>query len=300
MAREHCLQAICSHLGHGELDRRFGLSKVQSLANFRRAVAVMDLETHAQEVESVLGFGASDGRPDGGGSYERDLVVANWRRKLLQVHSSATAPRVLWLEAPTRDPVVDQIRHDDLASLGQPPTRIHSLSQVGGSAGLLEALQRFRPQVLCVSSVYTCQWIETLAGRPLDRLLPQLGLILAGGDLKLHVRAPIPVLGAGLLHRAGRLTLPTPRPPTAAMELAVASCVLELLPHRPLAGMPPDQTVLPEHAIIGERYELVVSSPLGFLRLRSDEHVRVIGFSPPTSAFAYARPRVIRLPPPPL
>ena len=58
-------------------------------------------------------------------------------------------------------------------------------------------------------------------------------------------------------------------------------------------------TVLPEHAIVGQRYELVVSSPQGFLRLRTDEHVRVVGFDAPSEHAPFPRPRVVRLAPSP-
>jgi hypothetical protein len=88
--------------------------------------------------------------------------------------------------------------------------------------------------------------------------------------------------------------------------------LIELLPHGdpevdPRARVDDRPTVLPENAVLGERYELILSSPLGFLRLRSGLHVRVVGFVPPphptgTSASeedSLLRPRVLRLPPPP-
>jgi len=87
------------------------------------------------------------------------------------------------------------------------------------------------------------------------------------------------------------------------VALAVATQIIELLPH----GNPEEdghytfeeRAVLPEHAILGRRYEVVVTSALGYLRLRTGEHVRVVGFDPPTSEARFPRPRVVRLPPPP-
>jgi hypothetical protein len=90
--------------------------------------------------------------------------------------------------------------------------------------------------------------------------------------------------------------------PRGAFTLAVGSQVIELLPHQQsddgLRAFEAE-TIAPAQAILGRHYELVVSSPLGCLRLRTDEHVQVVGFDPPTSLVPTPRPRVIRLRPPP-
>lgn len=296
MSRDRCLQAICYHLGVGELDRRFGLTAVKTLAQFRQAIGLMDLTTHAEQVESLLGFSSPKARTEvhsrSGGAYQREAVVEHWRTYL----PNQPQPRILWLETRAREPLVDAIREDDLRALGSQPLRIERLADVGGPLGLLERLHSYQPQVLCLPSVYTLKWIESLVRAPLDRVFSPLQLVLAGADLRVNVRTKIPVVSAGLIHRAGRLTLPGRGQPAAAMELASQSTLLELRPHRPLAGMQADETVLPEQAIIGERYELVVSSALGFLRCRTDWHVRVVGFSATNTT---PTPRVLHLPSPP-
>ncbi len=299
MTRERCLEAIRSHLGVGELGRRFGLSQLDSIEKFRQGIPAMDLETHAREVEALLGFGAAKNvhthLSPSGSAYQREAAIAVWRQFLTK---SIASPRILRIEARARDPRVDLIRDEDLAVLGD-VKRIERLAEIGGTQGLIERLRSFRPQILCVPSVHTCRWIEGQLRGPIHRELPDLELILAGADLRLSVRTHIPVVAAGLVHRAGRLTLPTTAVPAAAMDLAVDSTLIELRPHRPLAGMQPDETILPEQAIIGERYELIVSSALGFLRCRTDWHVRVVGFSPPAEPHVHAIPRILHLPRPP-
>ncbi|MCA9716794.1 MAG: GH3 auxin-responsive promoter family protein, partial [Myxococcales bacterium] len=165
-------------------------------------------------------------------------------------------------------------------------------------------LEEFEPTLLVVPSSYTCAWLERELHGPIDRRIPSLRLVLAGHDHRQRVRARVPVEFAGWIDRSGRLGVPSPRSPARAFTLAVSSALIELLPHtkfdvdgRPILQA---ETVLPEHAIIGERYEVVVSSPLGFLRVRLDEHVRVVGFDPPTQDAPFARPRVVRLPSPPI
>ena len=155
-----------------------------------------------------------------------------------------------------------------------------------------------------VPSLAVCSWLEQLARAPLERRIPQLRWLFAEHDLDERIRSRLPVINAGWLHAAGRIALPARRNPFDVFTLATHSTVLELLPHGDPEIDPrqhtTERTVLPEAAILGERYELVVSSPLGFLRLRSGLHVRVVGFeSHGESGDSLPRPRVLRLPPPP-
>jgi hypothetical protein len=217
------------------------------------------------------------------------------------------------LQAPADDPHIDRMRLDDLrfgdSSFDGEPVLLRITSITDKPEALLDELRRFRPDALVVPSLAVCSFFEQLARAPLERRIPQLRWLFAEHDLDERIRSRLPVINAGWLHAAGRIALPARRSPFDAFTLATHSTVLELLPHGDPEIDPrqhtTDRTVLPEDAILGERYELVVSSPLGFLRLRSGMHVRVVGFDVPEMGDAESpedslpRPRVLRLPPPP-
>lgn len=301
--RERSLQAILAAFAGLEFGRTLGLGRVATLADLRATVPLMDLTTHAHRVESHLGFGAIDPRDPRaaeltGLSWERPEVGAVWRSFL--AGGLGERPRALVLQARDFDPNVDRLLEGDLAAIGAEVLRI---DQVAGPEAALERLKAAAPAILAVPSAYTITWLERQVRGPLDRALPSLRLCVASHDLGHRVRARVRVESAGWIHRSGRLGLPSPRPPARAFTLAVGSQVIELLPHREVDDegrrVFEDRTILPEHAIVGQRYELVVSSPLGCLRLRTDEHVHVVGFDPPTALAPFPRPRVIRLRPPP-
>ena len=208
-----------------------------------------------------------------------------------------TGLRAGLLQARRAEPSVDAIAADDLAALGAEVLRLFDLAAPDGGLARLGA---WDPALLVSPSAAGFVCLEEALRGPLERALPSLRLLLASFDLRLRLRARVPLASAGWIDaRAGRLGLPSLRPPARSFTLALASAIVELLPPEPgprAQGEP--ATVWPEHAIVGERYELVVSSALGCLRLRTGEFVRVVGFDPPTGLVPFPRPRVVRLPAP--
>jgi len=299
--RQRCLAQIVEHLGPTSLGRELGLSRLRSLDDLRASLPIMDRERHEREVELHLGFGLAESddaqsRALSGGGWERDAVVAIWQA----FQRNRIAQRVVLLRGHNVDPIVDRIARDDVRALN---VEVLAIDRVEDPEAVLERLVDFGPELLLVPSVLTLRWLESVHRGALERRLRTLRLILAEHDLGQPVRTRVRVATAGWIHRSGRLGLPTLRPPGHALTLAVGSQIIELLPY----GNPEedarrvyaDETVLPEHAIVGQRYELVVSSPLGFLRLRTDEHVRVVGFDAPSEHAPFPRPRVVRLAPAP-
>lgn len=300
--RERCLERLVAQLGGGELGSAFGLRRVGGLADLRAQVPLLDARAHAARVDPLLGF-AGEGEAEGGGAAaERDEVVAVWRTWLSEhgspVISSGDPLRAALLQARRADPAVDAIAADDLAALGARVLRLESLADPPGA---LERLADFDPDVLVSPSAAAFACLEEQVRGPLERRLAGLRLLLASFDVRLRLRARAPLHAAGWIDpRAGRLGLPSPRPPARGFTLALASAILELLPPGPDARRAPVEAAAlwPEHALLGERYELVVSSGSGCLRLRTGEFVRVVGFDPPTRLVPFPRPRVVRLPAP--
>lgn len=298
--RERCLQALVEHLAATRMGQELGLARLSSLDDLRAAIPVMDRDEHEREVEQRLGFGVLDDDDPRTELLERGEVE---REHVLGVWSA-------WLEKPARkvallrghgpDPAMDHIALGDVRALQAELLHIDRADEPGAA---LERLVAFDPDLLVVPSVRTAQWLESVERRPLERVLPRLRLVLAEHDHDARLRSRRPVHCAGWIHRSGRLGLPTLRPPDAAVTLALATTIIELLPYT----NPEDdarrvyakQALLPEHALVGQRYELVMSSPLGFLRLRTDEHVRVVGFDAPSDEAPFPRPRVVRLQPAP-
>ncbi len=301
--RERSLQRLLDSLRGTEVGRVFGLAKLSSLADFRTHVPLLSLGDHARRVEPHLGFGLVDaGDPnaasEAGIDWERPAVAEVWRG-LLEGHQRALGGPAVVVQARDLDRSVDRLLGDDLAELGANVRRIERADDV---ATLFDQIAAEQPTILALPSAFTVIWLERHAGKPLDRALPSLALLLASHDLSRRARAGLPIESAGWIHRSGRLGLPSPRPPSRSFTLALGSQLIELLPHRELdhegQRVLDEQTILPEQAILGMRYELVVSSPLGCLRLRTDDHVEVVGFDPPTELAPFPRPRVVRLRPP--
>jgi hypothetical protein len=297
---ERALAAVVAALANTAAGRRFDLARVRSLADLQAHAPMMDVASHAREVEAHLGFGTTDAgdpraRELSGAIHERAEVTAVWRGFL----RGEEVRRAIVLQAREIDGSVDRIVVDDLAALGAEVLRVE---RVDDEEALLAMLEEVAPTIIAAPSSFTLGWLEELLGRPLERAVPSLRLLLAGHDLGRRLRSRLPVESAGWIHRSGRLGLPSPRPPARAFTLAVGSQVIELLPHQQsddgLRAFEAE-TIAPAQAILGRHYELVVSSPLGCLRLRTDEHVQVVGFDPPTSLVPTPRPRVIRLRPPP-
>jgi hypothetical protein len=294
--RDRALAAVRERLGVTEVGRGFGVSRLRSLEDLRATVPLMDRETHRREVESRLGFGVVDASdPDAaelsGARRERDAVASVWRSYL-----EDPPAHIAVLRGADLDPIVDRILLRDVEALGAPVTRIEPSDD---DAELADRILAADPDVLVVPSVGTCGWLERQWRCPLERRLRRLRLVLAEHDLHLRARTRLPIRRAGWVHAAGRVALPSPRAPAESQTLAVGSQIFELLPH----GNPEqdgrrtfaEETVLPEHALVGGRYELVITSPLGLLRLRSGEHVRVVGFDAPSAEAPFPRPRVVRL-----
>jgi hypothetical protein len=304
--RRRRLAATIEALGDTEVGRELGLLRLANLDDFRATVPLSDATIHAQRVTARLGFGRDelDGEVLAAASVERGALWLAWRQRLV----GARPRRVAILQAPADDPHIDRMRLDDLCfgEESDAPAVLRITSVPHDGEGLLDDLRRFRPDALVLPSLAVCSWLEQLARAPLERRLPQLRWLFAEHDLDERIRSRAPVINAGWLHAAGRIALPSRRSPFDAFTLATRSTMLELLPHGDPEIDPrqhtTERTVLPEAAILGERYELVVSSPLGFLRLRSGLHVRVVGFASSEGSEAedsLPRPRVLRLPPPP-
>lgn len=299
--RQRCLSQIVEHLGPTRLGRGLGLSRLRSLEDLRASLPIMDSGQHEREVELHLGFGLADSEDErarelSGAAREREAVVSVWRAYA----GDRTPRRVVLLRGHSADPSVDRITRDDVRALG---SEVLAIDRIDDPQAVLERLEDFDPEVMVVPSVLTLRWLESVHRGSVERRVRRLRMVLAEHDLGQAVRSRLRVFAAGWVHRSGRLGLPTLRPPDHALTLAVGSQIIELLPYgnpeedarRVYAG----DTVLPEHAIVGQRYELVVSSPQGFLRLRTDEHVRVVGFDAPSEHAPFPRPRVVRLAPSP-
>lgn len=304
--RRERLATLLAALSDSQPGRELGLRRVETLADFRASVPMFTIEDHARQITARLGFGAEtlDGERLTAASRQRDAVVAAWHERL----DGGRPRRVALLQARADDPLIDRVRVDDLATLAGEGFQLLRIETIGRDpAETLARIHGFRPDALAMPSLATCAWLEGHLRTPLERRFTTLRWLFAECDLSVRVRSRLPVLNAGWLHPSGRVGLPSRYSPRSGFELATRSALVELLPHGdpeldPRAG-PGEGTVLPEAAILGERYELVLSSALGFLRLRSDLHVRVVGFSAPATRPGGARPlpvpRVVRLPPPP-
>lgn len=309
--RAECLALLVEHLGPTEVGRSFGVRRMRGFGDLRASVPLMDPETHLERVEAPLGFGVVEpGAPEAvalvGAQRERDGVLQAWADRM----GGERPRRIAVMRARADDPVVDELVLDDLRALmagadGAATPELLRIDAVEGPGAVLERLRGFHPDAIAASSAWAFSWLEAHGRAPLERSLPGLRWLLAEHDLEHRLRSRLPIFGLGLVHRAGRLALPGSVAPKLSAVLAVGSSLLELLPQDdgPLEDgriRRATATILPEQAVVGARYELVVSSALGFLRLCTGIHVRVVGFEGPTLAFPHPRPRVIpRLPPPP-
>ncbi len=230
---------------------------------------------------------------------EREAAVAVWR-----AWAGDTPKRVAVLQGRGPDALVDGLRVADgraLCAGGQ----VLRIERIDDTAAEVARLAEFAPEVLMVPSLRTVAWLERLHRAPVEQLVPSLRLVLVEFDLRARVRTRLPVHATGwaLPDAPARLTVPSPRAALAATTLAMESCLLELLPH----GDPEfdgrrtyaSEAIWPEQARLGGRYEVVVTSPMGLLRLRTGVHLRVVGFDMPWREVPVPRPRVVRLPPAP-
>jgi hypothetical protein len=299
--RERALVELCAKLGPTRVGQRFGLDGIASFEDFRASVPVLDRARHEQEVDNLLGFGVIDDAEHGalelaGAARERNAVLELWRAWL----GGAPPRRIALLLGQGHDPLAERTLRDDLRALGE---ELLHLDRADDPERVLERLRAFDPELLVVPSALTCAWLERARRRPLEHSLVSLRAVLCQHDLGRPIRSALPFATVGWFHRGLRCGIPSPRAPAEAVTLALGSQLLELLPY----GNPEDDgrrvyaasTIVPEHAIVGHRYEVVCSSPLGLLRLRTEQHVRVVGFDAPTTELAVPRPRVVRLSTPP-
>jgi len=300
-AREHALRRVLEHLGSSRVGQTFGLANIDSFADFRASVPILDRDRHAREVEAVLGFGVADVREAAahelaGADEERGLAIAAWRARLGREES----PRVAVLRADGPDPLSARTLLADVRGFA---TAVLHEPAIDDPSTTLAQLRAFDPEVLVVPSAMTCAWLERARRMPLEHGLPRLALVLCEHDIGRPLRSRVPLASAGWFWRGVRAGVPSPRPPADAIALAVGTLLVELLPYSNPEDdgrrVYADRTVLPEDALVGHRYEVVCSSALGLLRMRTEQHVRVVGFDPPTPLAPFPRPRVVRLSTPP-
>jgi hypothetical protein len=308
LSRRKRLAMIIRALGETEVGREFELLRLANLADFRATIPLMDASRHAERVTSRLGFGLEGFEDESltAAEVERAGVRGAWSQRLV---GERPIKRVAVLWAHADDQVIDSIRLEDFRSLSDSVELLRVTSVDHDPDRLITELRRFRPDALAVPSLATCAWLEGLVHGPLERRFAGLRWLLAEYDLDQRIRSRLPLLNAGWLHAAGRIGVPAWRGPARGLLLATRSTLIELLPHGDPELDPraraTEGTVLPERAVLGERYEVVVSSPLGFLRLRTGLHVRVVGFAAPRdlgvgdAGDSLPRPRVIRLHTPP-
>lgn len=298
--REECLRLLIEHLGATHAGRELGVDRLSSLQDLRSSIPIRDRERHLDEVTARLGFGALEGdirvADLVAGTRERDHVVGVWRWYLRE-----RAPRrVALLRGQHFDRPIEEVMVDDLRELGGEVLRV---STVDDPRRVLNELESFAPDLLIVPSAMTCRYLESVHRAPLESRLDKLRLILAEHDLKRPVRTRIPLRSAGWLSHGGRIGLPSAREPSNAFTLAIASQIIELLPYsnpeEDARRVYARHAVLPEDAVVGQRYELVVTAPVGLVRLRTNEHVVVVGFDAPSELAPFPRPRVVRLTPAP-
>ncbi len=300
-AREQALVRTLEQLGPTRVGQRLGLGRIASLADFRASVPIFDRARHERDIENPLGFGVIDDAESGamslaGAALEREQVIAVWRERL----GAAPIARVASLHAHGADPLAERTLRDDLRGLGG---ELFHLDRLDDAQRVLERLRAFDPDVLVVPSALTCAWLQRVQRMPLRRMFPGLRGVLSQHDLSRPPQTGVSVHAIGWFFRGLRCAVPSLRAPQDSITLAVGTQLLELLPY----SNPEDdgrriyaeRTILPEQALLGHRYEVVVSSPLGMLRLRTEQHVRVVGFDPPTHAAPHPRVRVVRLSTPP-
>jgi len=283
------------------MGREFGLHRVRGVADFRASVPLFDPLNHARQVEPELGFGEDEQteRDDPKDPVEHAQLWRVWSSQ-----SDHWPPqRVLSLRRETQGKRAARTRRGDLAQLGvlapefKGPEGLHDLD------AMRTALVTFAPDTLVVSSLSLCRSLERLGRCQLERLVPSLRVILTEHDFETRLRTRVPVLNLGWIERSGRVAVPSLQAPRSAMTLAGRELIVEFLPwtdpDKDGRSQPGEVTVLPEHAVLGARYEVVLSAPSGMLRRRTGAHIRVIGFEPPSSTDAALRPRFVRRLPPP-
>jgi hypothetical protein len=305
--RQRRLDEMLGTLQGTEAGRSLGLGTISTFDDLRASVPLMDPQAHADQVEQLLGFGvAVDPEMLTAAARERARLRTVWASQLGSLGEpeaeASGAPEIVIIGPAMDDPRVDAIRIDDLRTLPGPPPTIERVGDADAPA-LVQRLSALAPRGLVLPSLATCGWLEGVVRKPIERHLASLSWLMAEHDLHARVRSRLPVLNAGWIHAAGRIALPSERS-RSELVMATDSTLIELLPHgdpvEDSGGGRDETTVLPEHAVMGEGYELVLSSPLGFVRYRSGQHVQIVGFEGATEPWlGRPRPRVQRIAAPP-
>ncbi|MGB1699040.1 MAG: hypothetical protein ACPHRO_03730, partial [Nannocystaceae bacterium] len=260
--REQTLAAIVRRLGSSKLGQDFGLHRVRSVADFRATIPLFDPWRHAREVEPELGFGDSEGF----GTGPRETATARdhlW--KVWSVQSDDWPPRkVLSLRRETQGTHAAKIRREALVAADGSAPEFVGPEGLQDLEAMREALLEVAPDTLLVSSLSLCRSLERLGRGHLERIAPSLRMILAEHDFEVPLRTRLPVLNLGWIERAGRVARPASVGPRSAMSLTGHALILELLPwtdpDKDGRSQPGEATVLPEHALLGGRYEVVMSA----------------------------------------
>lgn len=328
--RRRAFDNLIAKLAPTDLGRRLGLSRLNSFADLRATIPVYRADEHLVKIEAALGFGPALGsstRVDDPGEAERDELISRWTAFLKA--RGRGIPRRCFRLGVEPEPALARWERGDFAALMGPEGEFKALRSQD-PAECLALMQAAEPDALVAPSLASVAWLESHGRARIEALVPSLKMLFAQHDLDEAVRSRLPVVPQGLSHPAGRLTLPVRAhgEEAASGRIAWSSCLIELLredestrhvmrpatagarrredrravgpgagARAPLASHGP---VLPEHAVLGERYELVLSSATGFLRMRSGIYGRLVGFEVVRDATRLVPvPTLIPLPPPP-
>ena len=206
--------------------------------------------------------------------------------------------RVLCLRRDQGEGRESAIIRGDLRACGNAECAWRSVSSLASMDDLAEIMDAFRPTGIVWSSAGLCRRLEQVTQSAVERQWPSVRAMWFEHDFEVPIRSRLPRLNVGWPSLAGRIAVPSGRGPGSALELAAPGMVVELLewsdPDRDGRSRPTTRTVWPEEAVIGARYELVVTAACGWIRRRLGVHVRVVGFAPPLPGDPRWRPRFVR------
>lgn len=296
--RDALVATLASALGPTEPGREHRVSSAKTLEDLRALVPVRTREEHHDDVESRLGFGVGDDGSEALDAMERAEVVRRWTKRFES--RAMPRPRAIAIVGRRETRREDKIVETDLRAFA-PDAAFDSIRETEAEQ-FIARVRASGPDTLVLGSLAIVQWLEAHARRPLERVLPSVQTLFVEHDHDTTLRCRLPRIGLGRLAPVGRLGLPTAEGPSWAFTLALRSTIIELLgegdPDSVSRGR--SQTLPPERACMGQRYELVVSGAAGYLRMRTGITVRVLGFdampgrTPPRVA-----PRVVAMSSPP-
>jgi hypothetical protein len=225
--RQFAFEYLQAKLGPTDLGRRLGLGRFTSFADLRSFLPVHAPDQHLVKVEAALGFGPAltqGGAGNDPGRAERDQLTARWR-SWLQAHRRSLPRRCFRLGVES-DPALARWELDDLEALMGPEGQLDS-GRFAEAERCLDALRGYETDALVVPSLASVSWLETHGRARLESLVPTLRVLVAQHDLDEPLRSRLPVMGQGILHPAGRLSLPAlPGQQLGAGRLAWAACFI--------------------------------------------------------------------------